>query len=568
MSATPGNNAAIVYRPDNFVTTAPRLMGRHSATEGFLKAYVRHAQNIDRFYCFTSAQEPFQTFTQQVAAFAGRERPTQLIDFNQPGQLGEVGTLYAPGPNVAMFAWVRRQISQRNFSICGVTHTTAEHLVMDPLGNLLIAPVQPWDALVCTSRAVKAMVVHELERYGEYLTERFGGPARPSAQMPIIPLGVDCDALERTPAAERGRQELRQKLGIAADDVAVLFMGRLSLIEKANPLPMFVGVEEAARRTNKRVHLIQAGWWAIEGYEKQFKDAGAALAPAVNHIYLDGRKPEIRNNVWFAADIFTSLSDNIQETFGLTPIEGMAAGLPVVVSDWNGYKETVRDGIDGIRVPTVMPPPGTGDELARHYELMPERYGRYCGFSSQCIGVDVPACVEAYTKLIADPALRQKMGDAGRRRAREVFDWSVVIAAYQELWGELAERRKRDTEIAPHTPGTPANPLRDDPFTLFANYPTNLIEPENTVTLVPGVNSIRVNLVRYLKISNFADSIMASIQEVDAVLAHVSKHGPVRVADLLALVPADRQGAVYRSLGWLVKTGLVRIQGPRRVENV
>src|SRR5689334_22447002 len=141
MSATPGKNAAIVYRPDNFVTTAPRLMGRHSATEGFLKAFVRHAQNIDHFYCYTSEKEPFNTFTRQVAAFAGHERPTKRIDFNQPSQLAEVGTLYAPGPNVALFAWVRRQISQRAFSICGVTHTTAEHLVMDPLGNLLIAPV-------------------------------------------------------------------------------------------------------------------------------------------------------------------------------------------------------------------------------------------------------------------------------------------------------------------------------------------------------------------------------------------------------------------------------------------
>src|SRR3954447_10988474 len=97
MSAAPGHNAAIVYRPDNYVTTAPRLMGRHSATEGFLKAFVRHARNIDRFYCYTSALEPFQAFTQQVAAFAGHERPTQLIDFTQPAQLAEVGTLYAPG---------------------------------------------------------------------------------------------------------------------------------------------------------------------------------------------------------------------------------------------------------------------------------------------------------------------------------------------------------------------------------------------------------------------------------------------------------------------------------------
>jgi glycosyltransferase involved in cell wall biosynthesis len=57
------------------------------------------------------------------------------------------------------------------------------------------------------------------------------------------------------------------------------------------------------------------------------------------------------------------LSDNIQETFGIVPIEAMAAGLPVVVLDWDGYKNTVRDGIDGFRVPTLMS--GAGSQTAR-----------------------------------------------------------------------------------------------------------------------------------------------------------------------------------------------------------
>ena len=34
------------------------------------------------------------------------------------------------------------------------------------------------------------------------------------------------------------------------------------------------------------------------------------------------------------------------------PVEAMASGLPVIVSDWDGYKETVRDGVDGFRIPT------------------------------------------------------------------------------------------------------------------------------------------------------------------------------------------------------------------------
>ena len=39
-----------------------------------------------------------------------------------------------------------------------------------------------------------------------------------------------------------------------------------------------------------------------------------------------------------ASDMFISLADSYQETFGLTPIEAMASELPVVASNWNGYR--------------------------------------------------------------------------------------------------------------------------------------------------------------------------------------------------------------------------------------
>ena len=50
------------------------------------------------------------------------------------------------------------------------------------------------------------------------------------------------------------------------------------------------------------------------------------------------------------------------------------------------------------------------------------------------------------------------MGENARQRAREIYDWKVVIAAYEQLWRELAEIRVRAPEYAPVKAGKP--PIR------------------------------------------------------------------------------------------------------------
>ena len=134
-----------------------------------------------------------------------------------------------------------------------------------------------------------------------------------------------------------------------------------------------------------------------------------------------------------AADIFCSLSDNIQETFGITPVEAMASGLPVIVSDWNGYKDTIRDGVDGYCIPTFMPESGNGIDLAIRYALEVDNYDMYIGNISNSISVSDSFLLKALYKLITNDKLRVEMGENGKKRVSDEFDWSKIIIKYH-LW--------------------------------------------------------------------------------------------------------------------------------------
>lgn len=550
-------NAAIFYQPEGFDTGREKLMGRHAAGEGFLKGFVEHAK-ADTLFCYAKSAEIAKHFGDAVGKI-GNTKPVKWLSEAAPASLAEVGALHLPDPSLSLQAWRRRAGDQRGYSITGLTHTTASAGAMDWMTGLLTAPVQDWDALICTSNVVKDTVNFVLEAQAEYFAERLGATRFPRPQLPVIPLGVDTAAL--TPSSD-ARGAWRQKLGIGADDIAVLFVGRLSFHAKAHPLPMYLGLEQAAKVGGKKIHLIQSGWFANDFIEKAFKSGAQSFCPSVNCIFLDGRQKDVRAGVWQAADIFTSLSDNIQETFGLTPIEAMAAGLPSVVTDWNGYKDTVRDGVDGIRVPTLMPPPGWCDDLADRHATGLDTYDLYCGYTSQFVSVEPAACAKAYLSLIGNPGLRAKLGAAARQRAIEVFDWRIVVGQYQELWADLAERRKSAPDTAARRGDQPGNPARADPFLAFATYPTEILTPEHTIEAMPGATPQIFDAVYKSPLINFVRLVVPSQNDCHRLLVELARGGKRRIGDLAAAWPEDKRPFLQRSLIWFSKLGLVRIRKP------
>jgi glycosyltransferase involved in cell wall biosynthesis len=550
-------------------------MGRQSANEGFLKAWFTHSQH-NEYWCMARYKQEAQSF----ASIGERVHQTRVVKpiyrwFSQDNihRVGEIGTAYLPGPQVADVAWMRHRnpsAQPTDFSIVGMTHTSCELPIQDALANMLTAPVYAWDAQICPSISVQTMVQRLLDDEAAWLKQHTGATCTHRPQLPIVPLGVDCDSLDLAPADKAQHRQLwRQKWQLNEQDICVLYMGRLDLRTKANLYPMLDALELANQQlkanNSPALTLVLAGWFASEWDETTLRAAAQQVCPNVRVVFEDGRTPQARQGVWHAADIFSSLVDNIQETFGLTPIEAMAASLPVVVSDYDGYRESVRDGIDGIRIRTWQPPAGQGLDLIDHHTDAILNYRDYVSKASAFIGIDIAQAANAYVQLAQNPALRQSMGAQGRQRARQEYDWAKLIPRYTALFADLAKIRLQ-AHVTPNPASTYAGarrPRRSDPFHSFSHYPSATLNAP--LVLHPGP----------LLPSDKAQRQTLLALQLERPIYEILKQqlNPTLLAQIIEQVAAQTNGLAIqqlrtdepahhltRQIGWLIKAGLLRIQ--------
>jgi glycosyltransferase involved in cell wall biosynthesis len=395
------------------------------------------------------------------------------------------------------------------------------------------------------------MVEAVIEAHARYLEERFGHPPPARLQLPLIPLGIDSEGFAPKPGE---REAAREALGLGADEVALLFAGRLDPVTKSHPVPLFLAAAMAAGRTRSRLRLLLSGWFASAAAENAYRDAAAMICPEVGLTIIDGRIPQGRRQARAAADIFISPVDNVQETFGLTPVEAMAAGLPVIASDWNGYRETVRHGVDGLLVRVWAPPPGQGADLARCYGAHLMDYAAYVGAASQATAVDLTDLTNAIVVLADDPDLRSRMGDAGRIRAAD-FDWSMIIPLYKSLWADLAERRPKAAVVGDANFSHPARP---DPFAAFAGYPSAYIGP--LVRISAGLTSpAMIDVLLASPLNTFAAATLPD-PDILASIVQTAERNHTTLDSLTRTQASCDVERLWRGVGWLAKYGFISLE--------
>lgn len=550
MTGHPDNAVALYYVAQGYSTAGRELMGIQAAQQGLLGGFARHG-GMAEFSALVDSGTEGEAFRRAVQEAAPTQR-SFWIHRGQAPRLASIGTLLLPGPGLHDFAWARHRAGDRGWSLVGITHTTATARVQDALALYATVPVQPWDALICTSRAVQAMVRSVLDDQDAWLRERLGATPAPRPELPVLPLGIDHASFAAAPHA---RTAWRERLELAGADVAVLHLGRLSPTTKAHPVPLFQAMQRAATSMKgPRLVLVLAGWFATDALASAYAEAARAFCPDVRVVFLDGRRPEVRTGVWQAADIFVSPVDNIQETFGLAPLEAMAAGLPVVVSDWDGYRDTVRDGIDGYRVPTIAAGPGVHADLPGQYADGLLGYDAYVGALSRASVVDVPALAAAIVRLAGDPALRRQMGAAARAHAAE-FDWQNVIPRYQALFRELATIRHAGPPISPGQ-----LPARPDPGRAFAAWPSATLDAGARLSRTPRpATELAALLAASVMGAVVTGTFLPARRDLERLLARVDG---ARAGDLFAALGPGRQDEARRLLLFLAKFDFIAIAAP------
>jgi len=211
----------------------------------------------------------------------------------------------------------------------------------------------------------------------------------PRQKIIFIPNGVDLQNLKDLP----DKLQARARLALPPDQVLVGTVARLDPVKRLDVLLQ-------ALRSLSDVGAVVVG----DGPERVILIEVSERLKLTERIFFVGHQEDVWP--WLAAlDVFVLCSD--WEGMSNALLEAMAARLPVVATAVGGTPDVVVDGVTGLLVPPRDP----------------------------------PALAKAVVRLLRDPDLRHRMGEAGRERVEEHFSLERMVGRTQALYQQLLDAK-------------------------------------------------------------------------------------------------------------------------------
>jgi len=418
-------------RPETQISSHVR--GSKVAVDYLLQAFLTHSERMKIAFAVPDARrKQFEQWAEAGMKDLGR-RPVEIYSATQ--MLGDGLETIAPdvwldlAGNEAFAMRIRDQLSSQVYPTVTVQHGLSGHyLLYDKFLRAMLTPSYPCDSLICTSRACRQALLTILDEISASFNRQFNTSIRYDGRLDVIPLCVDTDQLR-----PHDKYELRRQLGIAQDAFLLLYVGYLSHV-KADLAPMIPMIRRLVG-DNSGVNLsFTIAGTGPASYTREL----SALVQEVGLAKTITLRPEVsdftRDQLYGAADVFIAPCNSMQECFGLSPVEAMACGLPQVVADWNGYRDTVANGQTGFLIPTCW---GRFDgELRGAADIQGWVYDHIV--QGQSIAVDIACMQERIQLLIRYPEIRAAMSERSRARAVAEFSYASAARRYDELLTELS----------------------------------------------------------------------------------------------------------------------------------
>jgi hypothetical protein len=233
----------------------------------------------------------------------------------------------------------------------------------------------------------------------------------------------------------------------------------------------------------------------------------------------------------------------------------MAAGLPVILSDWDGYRDGVIQGVNGFLIPSSMPGPkyGAGAAIAQLLAEDQLDFDSYEGFASLATAIDVSRARAAYETLLTDADRRASMGSEARRHAHAHYGWHTILDQHRALWRDLDQVRAT-ASVEPSQPP----PLHQDPFTIFAGHASHKVTAQS-IFKARRLDSAYVQSIVTQHMNVYGRDHVAPNPLTAQILARFEAQPIWSVSALEQAHPAATPAAIHLSLGWLAKMGLISL---------